>query len=107
MKVGLGVVAIAVYRVLRFGELVASGIVDDEAELLLRDVAFGPGLAFLRQEYTTNKRRQLLIMGRHQLQWRVAVGEAQRTGAAFIRTMRMNLGVHAPVHDMIEDIGAE
>ena len=76
----------------------------DEAKFLLRDIWLAPDLALLRQEYAADQRTQFLVARWHLLQWRIGVGEPQRTGAAVIRAVRMDFGVDAPVDAVREDV---
>src|SRR5215472_7854532 len=77
------------------------GIVRDQTKLLLRYVAIGPGLAFLRQKCDAYQRRQLNVVLGHLLQWRVRVGEPKRARAAAlvfisgIAAVRIYFGVDA------------
>jgi hypothetical protein len=47
----------------------------------------------------------ILIARRHQLQRWIGIEKAQRAGATFVGAMGVNLGVHAAVHDVSEDVG--
>jgi len=89
------------------------GIVRDQTKLLLRYVAIGPGLAFLRQKCDAYQRRQLNVVLGHLLQWRVRVGEPKRARAAAlvfisgIAAVRIYFGVDATVHDVVDDLRLE
>src|SRR6516165_1408544 len=76
----------------------------DEPIFLLRTIGLGPELVLLGQERTADEGCQLLVARRHQLQgWR-RIRKSQRASATFVRAVGMNLGVHAPIHYVTENV---
>src|SRR5262249_36798074 len=88
-------------------QFVPEGVVANKSKFLLTDVALGPRLALLRQKNATDEWREFFVVRWHQLQRRTRVGEPQRAGAAFVGTVRVDLGVHASVDNVPEDVGLE
>src|SRR5262249_12928135 len=82
VKIGGGVVVVALNGFLSPAQFVPEGVVANKSKFLLTDVALGPRLALLRQKNATDEWREFFVVRWHQLQRRTRVGEPQRAGAA-------------------------
>ena len=84
VKVGGGIVLVARDGLPRSRQLVARRVVHNKTEFLLRDVWLGPDFTLFRQKDAANESGQLFVVGRHQLQWRIGIGKAQRACATLV-----------------------